>query len=271
MHFFDKPLIVRAIDDDGHGQARGLTDASLLVLAQEVIQRLSRIAQGTPIIGQEIDLEGFCIALLEPTPEEAKLILLRAHSMGFTHQELCLAYIGGAAQLLGTWWDQDLISFRDMTLAAGRMLHFLRDLRTLLPVPPLQLRRAALFATVPGEQHILGITMATDIFRGKGWDIDLQIGRSETDLCKMARDGHYPIVGLSASSPDRVRALARTIVELRIAAPLARIFVSGHIAALEPDIAIRAGADAASADIDICAEMLEQLHTSLVVVSARTP
>lgn len=271
MKFFDKPLIARGIDDDGHGHVGQLTDVSLLVMAQEVIQRLSLIAQGAPNIGKGIDLEGFCIALLEPSPDEAKLILMRAHSLGLTHQELCLTYIGGAAQMLGQWWNQDLIAFRDMTLAAGRMLHFLRDLRSLLPVPPRHVRRAALFATVPGEQHILGITMATDIMRGKGWDIDLQLGRTESDLCRMARDGHYPIVGLSASSPDRVRALARTIVELRIASPLSRIFVSGNIAAMEPDIATRAGADGSSDNIDTCAEMLEQLHKSLVLVPSSAP
>lgn len=266
-----KPIIARAIDDDGHGQGFRLTDASLLVLAQDVIQRLSRMAENMPSLGNNKDLDGFCIALLEPTAEEARLILLRAHALGMGHKELCEEYIGGAAVQLGLWWDEDIITFQDMTVAGGRLLHFLRDFRILLKESPEPGRRAALFATVPGEQHILGITMSADVMRDRGWDIDVVIGKTDSELCRIAREGQYPVVGLSASGPDRIRALVRTIVELRIAAPLSRILVSGHIVAMEPEIATRVGADAASDDIGTCAQMLEQLYKKLVVVPPSAP
>ena len=275
MMLIRKPTLVRAIEGGSmgsthvHPRAKGLCDESVLSMAQEVIQRLSRIAKQAPQDHRPPDIDGFCISLMEPSQDEAKLILCRAHSEGATHQDLCVNYIAAAAIRFGEWWDQDRVSFKDMSLATGRMMYFLQDLRDLLPYEGYLGRREALFAAVPGEQHVLGITMAADMMRGKGWDIDLQIGRSEAELCQIAHDGAYPIVALSASGADYVAALAGTIVELRMAAPKSWIFVGGHIAALEPDIAKRTGADAAADDIDSCLKALEGLYQSASV--SRTP
>ena len=270
MATVDTPILIRAIDDDAHGQARRLSDAALLVLAQEVIQRLSGLAR-EDTLNSSVDIDGFCVALIERSSEDAKLILLRAHEAGATHQDLCVDYIAAAARRLGEWWDDDIITFGDMGLAAGRMLHFLRDLRDLVPMAPQRGTREALFATIPGEQHILGVTMAADLMRDRGWKIDLAINKSIEELCDLIRENGYLIIGLSAANADRLRALAATIVELRIAAPHARIFIGGHIVQMEPDIAVRTGADGAGDDIDTCAETLERIYSGLTASAVQTP
>ena len=262
MMTVDAPILIRSIDDDSHGQVRRLSDAALLVLAQEVILRLSNLSRDYPP-GSKVDLDGFCMALIEPKPEEAKLILLRAHENGASHRELCVDYIGAAARKLGEWWDDDIITFGDMAVAAGRMLHFLRDLRELVPKTPQRGSREAMFATVPGEQHILGVTMAADLMRDKGWKIDLQINQSIEDLCAHAIKNDYRIIGLSATNADRIRSLAAAVVELRLAAPYAYIFIGGHIVEVEPDIAIRTGADAAAASLDDAIEALERMYQAI--------
>ncbi|OSQ53210.1 cobalamin B12-binding domain-containing protein [Marivita geojedonensis] len=262
MMTVDAPILIRAIDDDAHGQVRGLSDAALLVLAQEVIHRLSNLSRdGGP--SSRIDLDGFCMALIEPKAEEAKLRLLRAHENGASHRDLCVDYIGAAAKRLGEWWDEDIITFGDMAVAAGRMLHFLRDLRDLAPAFVQRGSREALFASVPGEQHILGVTMAADLMRDKGWKIDLQINQSIEQLCQRVRDNNVMIIGLSATNAERIRSLAASVVELRLAAPHARILIGGHIVEVEPDIALRTGADAASPTVDAAFDDLERLYQSL--------
>lgn len=267
----DTPIIVRAIDDTMHGQERRLSDASLLVMAQEVIARLSYIARNANADLSDVDLDAFCIALVEPTADQARRIVTLAHERGATHEKLCLSYIAAAAQRLGEWWERDIIHFSDMAIAAGRMLHMLRDLRMAMPRVPLRGQREALFATVPGEQHVLGVTMATDILRSKGWHIDLQVGRSEAELCQIAREGGYPIIGLSASGADRVRALTRVIVELRVAAPRSLIFISGNIVQIDRDIAVRTGADAAAASMDQCVDTLESLYQAVLSADISVP
>ena len=262
MITMDAPILIRAIDDDAHGQARKLSDAALLVLAQEVILRLSNLSRDLPP-SAKVDLDGFCMALIEPTPEEAKMILLRGHENGASHRELCVDYIGAAAKRLGEWWNDDVITFGDMAIAAGRMLHFLRDLREIVPKTAQRGAREAMFATVPGEQHILGVTMAADLMRDRGWKIDLQINQSIEDLCAHAIKNDYRIIGLSATDADRIRALAAMVVELRLAAPHAYIFIGGYIAEVEPNIAVRTGADAAAANLDDAIEALEQMYQSI--------
>lgn len=271
MLTLDTPIFVRAIDDDAHGQDRRLSDASLLVMAQEVINRLSHISRKAQPDVHELDLDAFCIALVDPTVDEAKRILKRAQDRGASHQTLCLTYIAAAARRLGEWWEQDIIHFSDTAIAAGRLLHMLRDIRMTMPSVPIRGHREALFAAVPGEQHVIGVTMAADLLREKGWDIDLQIGRTETELCQIAHDGGYPIIGLSASGADRVRSLARTIVELRVAAPRSLIFISGNIVEIEKDIATRTGADAAASSLEQSLEKLENLYQAVLRAAASTP
>lgn len=262
----DTPIPVRAIDSDSHGQARtGLSEAALMVLAQEVVLKLARWARETvatrrikPIV--VADTEALCAALIGPDPHAAKQMILASHAKGASHEELCLFHIGEAARRLGDLWDEDVISFQDMALAAGRILHLLRDLRDLAPPFEPRGNRSAMFATVPGERHVLGVTMATDIFRNNGWEVDLRLGLSEEQLSSAVRLGGYPIVGLSAASADRVRALARAVIALRLAAPKILIFVGGYVAKLDPDIAVRVGADGSGWDMDDCKDQLEALH-----------
>ncbi|MBS0123371.1 cobalamin B12-binding domain-containing protein [Thetidibacter halocola] len=273
----DMPIPLRAIDSDAHGQARpGLPEAALVILAQEVILRLARWAAETApqrkiIVPPRVepDIDSLCAALTGLESMAASRHIMAAHREGATHEELCLYHIGAAATRLGELWEEDRISLRDMALAAGRMLNLLRDLRAL--APPFEPRgsRCALFATVPGETHVLGVTMAADIFRDHGWDVDLRLERSERELSEIVRKGAYPIVGLSASSVERVRALARVILELRIVAPKILIFVSGYIAKLEPDIAIRVGADGAAWKMDDCEAEMERLHAMLPGIMVR--
>lgn len=240
-----------------------------MVLAQEVVLRLARWAretvaskQITPVVKPNVD--ALCAALIGPDPRMAKGMIVAAHAKGASHEELCLFHIGEAARRLGDLWEDDDISFQDMALAAGRMLHLLRDLRDLAPPFEQYGSRSALFATVPGERHVLGVTMAADIFRDNGWEVDLRLGQTEEELSKAVQLGGYPIVGLSAASADRVRALARAVIALRIAAPQILIFVGGYVARLDPDIAVRVGADGSAWDMDDCKRHLETLHSQFL-------
>ena len=203
---------------------------------------------------------------MEREPHGARRILMRAHDAGASQQELCTDYIAAAAKRLGARWDDDAISFGDMALATGRMLALLRDLRDLAPATKQRGDREALFATVPGEQHILGITMAANLMRERGWKIDLRVDESISNLCRIAHDNAYQIIGLSAANADRVRTLAAMVVELRLAAPHAHIFVGGRLAELEPDIATRLGADATAVGFEGSATALERMYKKLRIV-----
>lgn len=264
----DKQRQVHVSEDGVRGQSRpGLSQAALVVLAQEVVSHLARWADQTAARGQvlqmpkiEVDIDGLCSALVGRDQDRARQLILAAHARGASHDELCLFHIAAAARQLGEMWEEDRITFSHMAVAAGRMMQILRELRDI--APPFEPRgdRCALFATVPGETHTIGATMATNLFRDRGWDVDLRMGQTEAQLAQTLRSGGYPIVGLSVSTPERVRALSRVVVELRLAVPSVLIFIGGNIVRLEPDVAVHVGADASAVELDECVAAMESLY-----------
>jgi methanogenic corrinoid protein MtbC1 len=87
-------------------------------------------------------------------------------------------------------------------------------------------RRYALFATVPGEDHGIGITVAADMFRDVGWEIDLQTGTDHEALLVHVENTQPLFIGLSLSSEQRLDALVRLVVGMRIIMPKAIIGVA---------------------------------------------
>ena len=87
--------------------------------------------------------------------------------------------------------------------------------------------RVALFATVPGETHTLGITMAADLCRDHGWRIDLKTGLDHDSLLSAIKHKPYANIGLSAGHPNMIGDLTRIVLALRLTHPLAHILVSG--------------------------------------------
>jgi len=87
-------------------------------------------------------------------------------------------------------------------------------------------RRFALFATVPGEDHGIGITVAADLFRDAGWEIDLHVGSDHDALVAQVERIEPEIIGLSLSTEERLAALVRLVVAMRMAVPHALIGVA---------------------------------------------
>lgn len=248
--------------------AQPLSERALGDLAQEVITRLTRwseeeAARSDSARAEFQDIDGLCADLLAANNAGIDRRIAQALASGATHEQVSLHYIAVAARRLGVMWQEDDISFHDVTLAAGRLLLILRDLRAMLEPRPLRRGRVALFASVPDETHVLGITMAADLFRDKGWDIDLRVGVSIDGLISAARSGAYPIIGLSAGSIDRLKGLAQFIVELRLAAPQVLVLVAGNLAHLDPHLALRVGADAAAWSMEDCLSEMERLRAEI--------
>ena len=134
---------------------------------------------------------------------------------------MCLGYICEAARWLGEQWDADRVSFFQVTSATGHLYALIRSMRARSEKPLLSIvrSRTALFATVPGEQHSLGVTLAAEVFKDAGWSVDLKISVEHQDLIKHFHRHEYDAVGLSYSTDDRLPELARLIVALRLWSP----------------------------------------------------
>lgn len=263
---------VSVIDTHAFARARGVFGAARLpsdaveALATEVIARLSQrvplsgVIAGDATADERMDarIEALAEALLGFDESAATEIVMEAHARGASVETLYTGYLAEAARRLGRWWDEDRISSVEVVIGAGRIYAIMRGLRRLFgPGSSRGQRFRAMFASVPGETHLLGVAMAADLLTMHGWEIDLRAGLDHDAL--VAEIGHsaYPIIGLSASNSRALFPLSRLIVALRISNPGAWILVCGGITGIEPEVAHLVDADAAAPDLASAEAMME--------------
>lgn len=210
----------------------GLTDNAVQMLARDVIDQMARNepADAKP----DLKVNALAAALTDPDPSLCHGIVDELEALGTPVESLYLHYLAAAARRLGQLWDEDQISFTDVTVGTTRIYGLLRALNLPPETDWAEGRPSALFTTVPGEAHTLGIRMAADMFRRRGWQIDLAIGLDHDGILDRLDGAALPLVGLSAASASVSEGLARLVVTMRARCPEVRILLSGAI--LESDV-----------------------------------
>lgn len=209
-----------------------LAPEAVETLARDIVRRLSEtLPQGPDAEAAEVSedsVAAFCDALIEPGPDAALRFIEDRRAEGMTRAGVYLGYVGAAARMLGEGWDADQLSFVEVTAGTGHLYAVMRALRAEMPVSLAAptARRSALFATVPGEDHGIGITVAANVFREAGWKIDLQTDTEQDALVAHVERTEPGIIGLSLSTERRMDALVRLVVALRLVAPHAIIGVA---------------------------------------------
>lgn len=202
------------------------------VLAEDVLRRLATgVKREThadlPVMSKET-INAFCEALICTRAEPSQRFIEDRRAEGVTRMGVYLGYICAAAQRLGEGWENDQYSFIDVTIGTGHLYAIMRALRDERAQLPLEFdaKRCALFATVPGEDHGIGITVAANYFRENGWEIDLQIGTDFDGLIEHVEQTEPSIIGLSLSTEARFDMLVRMVVAMRLIVPHAIIGVA---------------------------------------------
>lgn len=209
-----------------------LAASSVETLATDIVRRLAQVKfRGAMFDAPNIpeqSIAAFCKALIQPDPCAALSFIEERRTEGITRQGVYLGYITAAARQLGEDWDADRVSFMQVTYGTGHLFALMRAMRAEGPTVRSAFvgNRFALFATVPGEDHGIGITIAADMFRDVGWEIDLQTGTDHESLVEHVERTRPPIIGLSFSTVRRLEALVRLVVALRVVMPHAIIGVS---------------------------------------------
>ena len=207
-----------------------LPEHSVEQLAREVLRRLaSHSGETVSFAPPKDEIEHLCNALLSENDNAAAEFIQDLRSEGVSIETAYLVYLAGAARLLGEWWESDKVSFTAVTLGTSRMYGIMRALRHQFGAARAAVKRSAVFVSVPGETHVLGVRMAADLFRKEGWEIDLIIDKPHDELVDEVSQSRAIIIGISAGGEHAVEALSKLMIALRISNPNAWIFVSGNI------------------------------------------
>jgi MerR family transcriptional regulator, light-induced transcriptional regulator len=250
-----RALLSRGVE--GHSDA-------VHALAREVIVRLERSKSRFSSQENKVDnaaIIQLCDALLSADETAAETLVLDAAARGMPADSLHLALIAEAARMMGDRWDNDAATSAQVIIGAGRIYAIMRKLRIMFVSAQAQRSEKfrAVFASAPGENHTIGLTMAADHLRRRGWDIDVKIAMSHEELVDQIGHDPYPIIGLSASSAAMIFPLARLIVALRVTNPGAWITIGGHIVMDEPDIVRLIDADAKVVTMDDAVAQMEMV------------
>jgi methanogenic corrinoid protein MtbC1 len=241
-----------------------LPDGAVQLLADEVVSRLaSRLHPNVQRseIAARVPIDDFCRALIAQDAEAALAMIRRDRLVGMPLEAVYAGTLAAAAERLGQWWNEDEVGFLEMSVAAGRIFEIMRHLRRTIPLPQHDVgpERHALFATVPGDQHTMGVTMAADLFRNRGWEIDLRVGFGHEELMEAVAGRSYRVIGLSAGGMAGVLPLARCVVAFRITHPAVPVFVGGSVVTEMPEIGALVGADGVARDWDETVRVVTEL------------
>jgi MerR family transcriptional regulator, light-induced transcriptional regulator len=198
-------------------------------LARDVIDRLAKEKSsslvptrhaGTAVILPDL-VDGLCDAILGHDPLAPLRFLEGALAPRVARRSELYEYIACVSRELGAKWDAEKVTYLQVTVAVGKLYALVRAIGadgTGL-TPSTQRDKRALFASVPDEQHTLGVTIAAEVFRNAGWDIVLMINQSHQLLIDRAQVIRPPVVGYSISNSTGLDKLARLVVATRLAVP----------------------------------------------------
>ena len=260
------------INSEIFGHTTQLFEEKRRVLAPDVVEGFARqvvirLAAATAthhsldsiMISQE-SVSAFCDMLLQPDQNRQALAFIAARrDEGATIEDIYLGYIGPAARLLGERWERDELTPLQVTIGAGTLYALMRALRAgLVANPSRAAARTALFALVPGEKHGIGVTVAADMFREAGWDIDLQLGLDQSGLTEHVVRTLPRVIGLSLSTVERLPELVQAVFSVRLVVPNALIGVAHGGDLRAADIQRIADVDMIFDDVPNAIRMLER-------------
>lgn len=163
-----------------------------------------------------------------------------------------LDLLAPAARRLGEQWEDDSLSFVDVTIGLLRLHQVMRALAPEFraEAAPQRPGRRALLVPAPGEQHSFGLAMVTEFFRRAGWSVWSGTPTSLTETLALARGEWFGVIGFSVGCDDRLEALASCIRRVRAVSrnPAIGVMVGGPIFVVHPELATAVGADTTARD-----------------------
>lgn len=201
--------------------------------------------------------------------------VLRFLDAGHSVETIFVSLLAPAARKVGECWENDSEDFVTVTMALWRIQEVLRELAVRVPSriaarPPV---RAALFSTMPGEQHSLGTMMVAECFQRGGWMTDVLIEPERAELVGKFASCHYDLIGLTLSVDCSSAALTDLITSIRTVSrnPYVKVLIGGRTVNLQPELVAECGADGTAIDATSAvalADWLVPLMTERLVATA---
>ena len=234
----------------------GARDAQLAsVIYDDIVPRLQMLHHAVPardaeraVTGKEIAEFGRILVLDDGVA--ADLFLRTLRDRDFSEETLVLGLLTETARHLGGLWDDDRLSFVDVTIGVARLQKILCIFSGASEAVVSSSRQRAALCAMTGETHIFGLDMVACFMRRAHWDVDLHKNVETADVVDLVRHDWFAVMGFTLSSEPGLDALCRAIQSGRAASlnPEIGILVGGPLFRQKPGLVAQVGADAMAED-----------------------
>lgn len=184
---------------------------------------------------------------------------------------LLIDLLAPAARLLGEYWEEDRCDFLEVTVGLWRLQEVLHRVSERAPAAcwP-KVGRAALFASMPGDQHCFGTVVIDEVFAREGWETVRLCDAGMSELLARVANERFDLVGLTVSCDCHIERLPSVIGALRSVSrnPRVRVMVGGRLFAADAGLALRVGADGTATDakkaVRLAANLLAEVEREAV-------
>lgn len=223
-----------------------------LLIANSVRDAYPRLVRSGPVAGQPVfsakDRAEFVDALLSDDAAHTRHLAEMHLAAGHEPSTVLLDLFAWSARELGELWEDDQVSFVDVTIGLCRLheaLHRCAEQNDAAGLPVVAEAPSILIATAPGEQHVFGVLMAGELFRQQGWDVTTETSGDAALLTRLVSSRRFDIAGLSVAQEGSVAGLADLVKTLRKASknPAMKMLAGGQLFAHSPQLALEIGAD----------------------------
>lgn len=170
-----------------------------------------------------------------------------------------------AAKLLGTWWEDDVCTFADVTIGLCRLQQLVYEYADRVHIEDGGGDgRTALFALTPGDQHSFGLIMVVEYFRQAGWRTICMPDATARDLEDIVQTERFDLIGFSMANECWLDPLTPLISRLRAVSRNAsvRVMVGGRAFSENPDRVAMVGADQTATDAREAVQTAARLFAS---------
>ncbi|MEM8788143.1 MAG: cobalamin-dependent protein [Pseudomonadota bacterium] len=232
------------------------------VFAERALSELSGREGGriNPFLVQK-----FCDHLVTGDGGAADAYVDTLRELGLGTERLLTGYIPAAADALGIGWVEDRITFSQVTAAMGALMAVTRQVMPPPRSPAGRRPPRILLSRAPGEEHVLGLLLASHALRQQGWLVNMDLSGDLYHLRAKVLAEDVDIVGFGITCPERLNGLQAAIKVVRNSSKV-RIVVGGGLVAAADD---KFGADLAiPRHADIAMTLSEEFGLELIPTAA---
>ena len=250
---------MQEIQAQDQGRAGSKDSAGVIYFASQVVSMLAERNWRTFSEVREPVVSGLITAALSGKKDAFADLLRELKRARVSAAALADIYIPEAARRMGDAWQDDQMSWLDVSIGVGRMQSLLREIGTAWAADQAgDTGHGTVLLIVPDrEQHTLGPMVAMGQLRRFGVSVCLRIAPSHNELRSLMLARQFDGVLISIATKDKLESVSKTVQFIKsVAGKPMQIVVGGAVTSNVEDLAECTGADLASNDICAALEAL---------------